>query len=108
MTAAIQVLEMRRVEDHGPCGHSPRSASARSWSMACVVLHGCRVIQQPNQKAWVALPQVPARKKADGGGAGWFPAVEITNPRILADLRAAVLEHWASLESFRQHPGDQL
>jgi hypothetical protein len=39
----------------------------------------------------MALPQTPARKKADGSGSGWYPVIEITNPERVRD---AVLEAW--------------
>jgi hypothetical protein len=77
-----------RVQD---CGNLKAFAKVR---LGAVVIHGCRIIQQPGQRPWVALPQVPARKKADGSGAGWFPVVEITNRDVLDRLRAAVLEAW--------------
>jgi hypothetical protein len=80
MTAA-DVLEVRRLEGHG---NLRAFAKVR---LGAVVIHGCRVIQQPGQKAWVALPQVPARAKADGSGAGWYPVIEITT---------AVLEAWGN------------
>ena len=68
-----------------------------------------KVIRQDGQTAaWVALPQQPARPKADGGkGAGWYPLIEATPP-LMERIRAAVLEHWQSMEDFRKHPGDRL
>jgi hypothetical protein len=102
MTVAVEILEMRRVTGHG---------NLRAFAkvlLGAIVPHGVRVTQQPGQKPWVSLPQTPARKKADGSGAGWFPAVEITNPTLLERVRALVLEHWHAMEAFRQHPGDQL
>jgi hypothetical protein len=37
---------------------------------------------------------VPARKRADGSGSGWFAVIEITNRDVLDQLRAAVLAAW--------------
>jgi DNA-binding cell septation regulator SpoVG len=88
MTAAIEVLEIKPVNGLG------NLRAFAKVKLGCVVIHGCRVIQQPNQRPWCALPQVPARKKADGSGAGWFPVVEITNRNVLDQVRAAVLEAW--------------
>jgi DNA-binding cell septation regulator SpoVG len=102
MPAAIQVLEVRRINGAG------NLRAFAKVKLGCVIIHGCRVIQQPDQGPWAALPQVAARKKADGSGAGWFPRIEISNPQVLAELRAAVLDHWQSLEDFRLHPGDSL
>jgi DNA-binding cell septation regulator SpoVG len=93
MTASIEVLELRRIE-----GHDNLRAFAKI-KLGCVLIHGVRVIQQPNQRPWCALPRQPARKKADGAGAGWFPVFEITNRDVLDRLRAAVLEAWAAHQS---------
>ena len=57
MSAPIEVLEVRRIEG---CGNLRAFAEVK---LGCVLIHGCRVIQQPGQRPWVALPQVPARKK---------------------------------------------
>ena len=61
MPATIEVLEIRSVRD---CGNLRAFAKAR---LGCVVIHGCRSHpRRRGKRAWVALPQVPARKKADG------------------------------------------
>ena len=78
MTAAIEVLEARRLDGHG---NLRAFAEVR---LGCIVLHSCRMIQQPGQKAW----------KADGTGSGSFPVVEITSRSVLDQLRDAVLEAW--------------
>jgi DNA-binding cell septation regulator SpoVG len=88
VSGVVEVLELRRVEN---AGNLKAFAKVR---LGCIVIHGCRVIQQPEQKPWVALPQTPARKKADGAGSGWFPAVAITNRNVLDQVRDSVLEAW--------------
>jgi DNA-binding cell septation regulator SpoVG len=88
MTAAVEVIELKRLDGNG------NLKAFAKIKLGAVIVHGCRVIQQPGQKAWVALPQVPARAKADGSGTGWFPVIEITSPDLLARVRAAVLEAW--------------
>jgi hypothetical protein len=50
MAAAIEVLEIKPLPD---AGSLKALAKVR---LGCVVLHGCRVIQQSGQKARVALP----------------------------------------------------
>jgi hypothetical protein len=62
--------------------------------LGCIVIHGCRVIQQPEQRPWVALPQVPARKKADVR-IRLVLVIEITNRDVLDQGRDAVLKAWA-------------
>jgi DNA-binding cell septation regulator SpoVG len=88
MTAPIEVLELRRLSGDG---NLKAFAKVR---LGAVVIHGLKIVQQPGQKAWIALPQVPGRKKADGSGAGWFPVVEIVSPELLAKVRDAVLAAW--------------
>jgi hypothetical protein len=51
-------------------------------------------VQQDGRRAWVAMPQTPARRKADGSGAGWFPVVEITRKELMDAVRDAVLAAW--------------
>lgn len=92
MTAPIEVLELRRLADPG---NLKGFAKVR---LGAVVIHSCRIIQQPGKKPWVALPQIPARKKADGAGAGWYPVVEIISPDLMARVRTAVLEAWEERE----------
>jgi DNA-binding cell septation regulator SpoVG len=89
---AIEVLEIRTIDR----GNLRAFAKLRLGS---VVIHGCRVIQQPGQKAWVALPQIPGRAKADGSGAGWFPVIEIVNRDLLDRVRSAVLEAWEAKQA---------
>jgi DNA-binding cell septation regulator SpoVG len=88
MSAAIPVLEVRPITG---CGNLRAFAKVK---VGCFVIHGVRVLQQPGQRAWCALPQTPARKKADGSGAGWFSVIEISNRDVLDQLRAAVLDAW--------------
>ena len=59
-----------------------------------IVVHGVRVIQQPDKEAWVALPQIAWRPKADGSAAGWVPVVEIQNRDLMARLTCAVIGAW--------------
>jgi DNA-binding cell septation regulator SpoVG len=91
MSAPVEVLEVRRVD----AGSLKAFAKVK---LGCIVLHGCRVVQQDGQKAWVALPQTPLRKRADGSGGGWMAVVEITNRQVMDQLRDAVLEAWQAGE----------
>jgi DNA-binding cell septation regulator SpoVG len=84
----IEILEIRQIGGHG------NLKAFVTVKLGCVKIFGCRIIQQPDQKPWVALPQVPARKRADGSGSGWFAVIEITNRDVLDQLRAAVLAAW--------------
>jgi DNA-binding cell septation regulator SpoVG len=88
MSAPIEVLEVRRLTDGG------NLKAFAKVKLGAVIIHSCRIIQQPGQRAWVALPQTPGRKKADGSGAGWFPVIEITRKELMDQIRDAVLEAW--------------
>ena len=86
--ATVEVLELRRVNGAG---------SLKAFvkvRLGCIVIHGCKIIQQDGQQPWVALPQTPARAKSDGSGACWFPVVEITNREVLDHLREEMLGVW--------------
>jgi hypothetical protein len=85
---AIEVLEVRRLD---------RESNLNAFvtvRVGALIVHGCRLIQQPGAKPWVSLPQTPGRPKADGTGAGWFPVVEITSEDLMARVRDAVLDAW--------------
>jgi DNA-binding cell septation regulator SpoVG len=88
MSAAIEVLEIRKISGKGAL------RAFVKLRMGALVIHSCRVTQQEGQRPWVALPQQPAREKADGSGAGWYPIVEITNPDLLERVRRVVLHAW--------------
>jgi DNA-binding cell septation regulator SpoVG len=81
VSAPIEVLEVRPVEGHG------NLRAFAKVKLGCLIIHGVRVIRQPNQRPWLSLPQQPARRKADGSGAG-------TNRDVLDRLREAVLDAW--------------
>lgn len=88
MSAAIEVLEVRCLTDGG------NLKGFAKVKLGAVIIHGCRIIQQPGQRAWMSLPQQPARKKADGSGSGWYPVVEITRRELMDQVRDAVLAAW--------------
>ena len=81
---AIEVLEVRCARDPAPSAPSSSCASAGSSSTAS---------RSYGQKPWVALPQQPARVKADGKGAGWYPVLE-ASPPLMERIRAVVLAAW--------------
>lgn len=79
--SAIQVLEVRTLEGMG------NLRAFVTVKLGAVVIHGCRVIQQPNQKAWVSLPQQKS-------GERYYSVVEITRKELLEQVKSAVLEAW--------------
>jgi hypothetical protein len=87
MAAPIEILELRRVSD---CGSVRAFVKLRVGGFT---IHGCRVIRQDGQRPWVARPQVPARKKADGSGGGWFPVLEATK-ELKRRIDDVVIEAW--------------
>ena len=84
---AVEVLTVRRV-DKGTL-----RAVARVRLAGCIEIAGVRVLQQAGGDPWVAFPQVPARRRADGGS-GWSRIVEVVEPAVAVELRAAVLAAW--------------
>ena len=88
--AAVEVLTVRRV------GKGTLRAVARVRLAGCIEIAGVRVLQQPGGDPWVALPQVPARRRTGGTGSGWAQTVAITSAPVLAALRYAVLDAWES------------
>jgi DNA-binding cell septation regulator SpoVG len=51
-------------------------------------IRGCRIIQQPGQRAYVALPQ---EKAADGR---FFPILQTADLNLKDAIQAAVLQAW--------------
>lgn len=52
-------------------------------------IHGCKIIQQPGQKAWCALPD---RKSPDGNG--YFPVIKALDERLAEEISRVVLAAW--------------
>lgn len=82
MSAPIEVLDVRRVEN---AGNLKALATVKT---GCLKIHGWRIIQQPSQRAWVSVPQ-----EQDQQGR-WHSRLEITNPSVLEAIRRAVLQAW--------------
>jgi DNA-binding cell septation regulator SpoVG len=83
MNGAIEVLEIRRLTADG---NLKAFAKVR---LGAVVINSCRVIQQPGQRAWVAMPQQKS-------GERWYPLVEITRRELMDQVKDAVLQAWTS------------
>ena len=81
MTAAIEVLEIRPVDN---CGNVRAFVKLR---LGGLVIHGVKVVSQEGQKAWCALPQTKS-------GDRWYPVVEITSKPLKERVSAAVLDAW--------------
>lgn len=73
---AIEVLEIRPLEG---AGNLTAFATVR---LGAVVIHSCRVIQQPGQRPWQAK---------DGK---YYPVVVIERRELLEQVRGATLEAW--------------
>ena len=54
-----------------------------------IEISGVKVIQQPGQRAWVALPD---RKSPDGDG--YFPVVKALDARLAEEISRVVLAAW--------------
>lgn len=54
-----------------------------------IEIHGCKVIQQESQRAWVAMPDRPRTDEK-----GYAPIVQIHNEQLKEAITAAVLAAW--------------
>jgi len=54
-------------------------------------INSLRIIQQPNQAAWVSLPQ--SEKINEDGSKSYFPIIEV-EPDIKEAIQRAVLKEW--------------
>jgi len=56
-----------------------------------LTIHSCRIIQQPNQEAWVSLPQ---REWVDkDGNKHYAPLIEVPD-KVKSAIQEAVLDTW--------------
>jgi DNA-binding cell septation regulator SpoVG len=88
MIAETEVLELRRVTGAGAL------RALVKVRLGAVLVRGVRIIQQDGGEPWIALPQVPARRRVDGSGSGWSRIIEVVDPAVSDQLRDAVLRAW--------------
>lgn len=78
-----------------------RGTNLKAFVDICIAgkvnIFGCRVIQQPNQKPWVAMPQTESPAKNAGEKSKWFPIVEISDEKLRNQISDAVLTAWREL-----------
>lgn len=55
-----------------------------------IVINGCRIVQQPGQKAWVSMPQNEVEGK-------YYPVVKILNKTIKEEIEKAILNEWGKI-----------
>ncbi|HOT82895.1 MAG TPA: hypothetical protein PLQ12_06305 [Candidatus Defluviicoccus seviourii] len=79
---AVRVIDVKAVEG---CGNLRAYATV---AVGPLLIHGCRVVQQPGQRAWVSLPQTKS-------GERWFAVVEVEDRALKEAISAAVLDAWA-------------
>ena len=56
-----------------------------------LTIHSCRIIQQPNQQAWVSLPQREWKDK--DGNRHYAPLIEVPD-KVKNAIQEAVLRTW--------------
>ncbi len=62
-----------------------------SITLGAMRINSLRIIQQPNQSAWVSLPQ--SEKVGEDGQKSYFPIIQI--PKEMQDqIQKVVLEEW--------------
>lgn len=79
MSAPIAVLDIRPMQGAG------NIRACLSIRIGAVTIHGCKIVQQPGQRAWLAMPE---RQWQDAGGKKHYsPTVELSS-----DLKKRVNE----------------
>src|SRR5438309_9413416 len=61
-----------------------------------IKIHGVRVIQQPNQEAWVSMP---SRAYEKDGQRKWAPTVEILDEKLKEEISSVVLAEYSRLRA---------
>jgi DNA-binding cell septation regulator SpoVG len=89
MSAAIEVLAIRQLDG--------KSAVKAFVDLRCggITLRGCKIIQQPDQKAWLAMPSVKTEH-------GWQNVVEVTKP-LRERMTETVLAVWEQRQTTTVH-----
>ena len=86
--AAIKVISIRRLD-----GKSTVKAFV-VFQLGGLKVSGAKIVQQPDQAAWVAMPSVKGE-----GSRGWLTPVEITSRPLRERITAALLEAWERTSS---------
>lgn len=83
MNATIEVLDVRRVENVG------NVRAYLSLRIGGVTIHGCKVVQQPGQRPWLAMPD--RQWTAPDGKVRYTTVIELTNSlkRLVSDTLLA-------------------
>ena len=81
MTAAIEVVAIRRLDG--------KSTVKAFCDIRCggLILKGCKIVQQENQKAWLAMPRIKTHR-------AWQNIIEITSQDLKRRLTEAALAAW--------------
>jgi hypothetical protein len=87
MTAPIEVLDVHRVENAG----SVRAFI--SLRIGGITIHGCKIVQQPDQKPWLAMPDW---QWTETDGKTRYSAVVELTPSLKQRVSNAVLAGWES------------
>ncbi len=51
-----------------------------------IIINGCRVVQQPNQKPWVAFPQQQSNSDSK-----WYSVIQCTDPSLDKAIKEQIL-----------------
>jgi DNA-binding cell septation regulator SpoVG len=89
MSAPIQVLDVRRVDNLG---------NVRAYvtiRIGGVTIHGAKIVQKPNQRPWLAMPD---RQWTGADGKQHYSALVELSPSLKARVSEAVLADWQTAE----------
>ena len=85
MSSAIEVVSLH------PCDGDVRAFA--TIRLGGVTVHGTKIVQQPGQRAWVAMPD--RQWLNDGSKKRWSPTVEL-NEGLRQRVTARVLAKWGA------------
>lgn len=84
--SSVELLEIRPVTN---AGNVRAFVTVR---LGGVTIHGCKVVQQPGQAAWLAMPD---RSYADASGKQKWSAVVELSPDLKRKVSDFVMAEWA-------------
>ena len=88
VSAPIEVIEVRRVDNLS------NVRAFVSLRIGGVTVHGAKIVQQPGQRPWLAMPD---QKWTSADGKQRYSALVELSPSLKARVSDAILTGWAEL-----------
>ncbi|MGH7963611.1 MAG: septation protein SpoVG family protein [Candidatus Binatia bacterium] len=84
MSALVQVLAIK------PLSNAGNLRAFASVKLGDIIIHDCRVVQQPGQRAWVSLPQCEYTRDSEKK----YAAIVELSDTLKRELSHVVLTAW--------------